>query len=1243
MDGSGQYQAATNRPRRSVQSKLSFCVSSQGCGPRTVATPQPDAVADDGGCNSEGRQKKGKRKRNEKLKSQDGVPEESADNGKEAQELSVHRRKSGRNLKNKQSGGETPVKNRTPTKFGHPETSSKRRMSNGKSDNVKDSNAESQPFCDLWSEAKKAAEENVRLSAGKQTHPFFSICRAAKRSSDIKNLEKSENRSWLGLEGEYCFSFPPLHVVDSVQDDVAVPNWENWKFFETSLPKLDGYCSMKISSAIEVSTKSLLLEAACGKDPKLDNLLVDEKMNGTYKTTSSFKFPSELLSKEKLSSPSEMVHVGWNFSLSSAHGSIADDQDQDKLNNARLASYSKRSICCTDCSLWTEKYRPEISLEVCGNVESVKLLSEWLKSWQERVVQNILNGNHRNHRTIEDSEDSSYDHESDMDELDYGDSPKNVLLITGPIGSGKSAAIYACAREQGFKVIEVNASSLRNGAFMRQTFGEGVDSLGLTHWLAEDQTNQQSKDIQDLQSCMPVIAENGVAADSINMDSSLFSTENVSEKSSHFHIANKTLFLFEEVDVVFDEDHGFISTILKLAETTKRPIILTSNTKQPVLPNLLDRAVLDFKAPSYNELLNHASMVCSFEKLHVSHSLLGHIIKACVGDIRRILLLLQFWCQGFRDITEKTIQRTKSPVPYDIDAVHLAIPQVIPWDLRCELSERVEEEISKAVSALEENSILNELWQHNGTATVQSRKKGKLRKQSVIGRSQFSDHMNHLEDHLYDSDSPSKCFPRVAKQKRCVVLSSESDDGLSSDEVKQKDLSVNQKLYSDELKNEDTSTQADGNNIPAITTPPTSRSQEIYGASQLDQMDESRNALVFQSAFDISEVASTSHVCETSRIQDVDTCISESSFISGIEANMNFKLISQEVSHNSGFTSLYDLNISPLIQPRFELNSADGDGSEVSKFFENHAGTDVPTELLQRNQEIGCFQNEEEHRPSQCQLVNDCSHPDFSAPSMPSDSTACSHEVSSISNTWRRLRSCHHENLKLLPSNSKDVSLVANLTSGLAHLISEADIMFSSCNPIIYDNFEPTSTHCVEPDSFSWYDEQVEMGSTFAQHGLCFYAMKFAAAGSCLGCKNTSDLAQEILAASTGSTSLGKLLSQESSTGQNSCFKDSNAKAPPSLISTGRESATDLYSAILPIVPARLSMVLKGAAFHEYLSFVGQISRFESSRLEESLVDKQKKRSRSRMHYLSSGAHQLSSEQAELLAQRTCFTRSSSI
>jgi hypothetical protein len=114
-------------------------------------------------------------------------------------------------------------------------------------------------------------------------------------------------------------------------------------------------------------------------------------------------------------------------------------------------------------------------------------------------------------------------------------------------------------------------------------------------------------------------------------------------------VINKTLILFEDVDTVFDEDRGFISTILKIAETTKWPIILTSNSeslssvlhisndhrssfdviyilklllfvtlsliceeKDPSLPNLLDQLILDFKYPSAGELLSHVGMVKSY-------------------------------------------------------------------------------------------------------------------------------------------------------------------------------------------------------------------------------------------------------------------------------------------------------------------------------------------------------------------------------------------------------------------------------------------------------------------------------------------------------------------------------------------------------------------------------------------------------------------------------------------------------
>jgi len=55
------------------------------------------------------------------------------------------------------------------------------------------------------------------------------------------------------------------------------------------------------------------------------------------------------------------------------------------------------------------------------------------------------------------------------------------------------------------------------------------------------------------------------------------SSWNTSEKIAINQTANKSLILFEDVDTVFDEDRGFIASILQLAETTKRPIILTSN------------------------------------------------------------------------------------------------------------------------------------------------------------------------------------------------------------------------------------------------------------------------------------------------------------------------------------------------------------------------------------------------------------------------------------------------------------------------------------------------------------------------------------------------------------------------------------------------------------------------------------------------------------------------------------------
>jgi len=81
------------------------------------------------------------------------------------------------------------------------------------------------------------------------------------------------------------------------------------------------------------------------------------------------------------------------------------------------------------CNSFSQKF-----LQVCGNDESVKLLSNWLHSWQQRghqVCTDTYSGD------VCDRQDADYcrvQSESDSENNNEGASLKNVLLITGPTG-----------------------------------------------------------------------------------------------------------------------------------------------------------------------------------------------------------------------------------------------------------------------------------------------------------------------------------------------------------------------------------------------------------------------------------------------------------------------------------------------------------------------------------------------------------------------------------------------------------------------------------------------------------------------------------------------------------------------------------------------------------------------------------------------------------------------------------------
>ncbi|XP_020257075.1 uncharacterized protein LOC109833706 isoform X2 [Asparagus officinalis] len=1114
-------------------------------------------------------------------------------------------------LRNEQTGEDTPKTSPTSREIEQGGSSSKKSLNNKRYDAISDIDGPKlsvrRPLTDLWLEAKMSAEENLRLSAGKQTHPFFAS-RKTKRSHE-SHEKKVEMRCWSGLDGDYTVSCPPVHVFDTLEDNIASFDWKNWEFTETFLSDLSCYRAIeKASSVFDGSVKPLILDN--NNHERMDLNLLPDQVHGRPLSTSSIK-PTSIDWQRFNVAPFSSEHT-----LSQENCSVdnLENKQQDKSLTERLTSYYQRISYWPECSLWTNKYQPENALEVCGNRESVRLLNEWLKSWNERVLQTSTKKNLLEHCDPEDSEDSMYEIESDMDDEAIH---KNVLLITGPIGSGKSAAVYACAKEQGFEVIEVNTSDVRNGTHMKQVFGQAVDSHALNKWSAEDPNGPRNGSIEIVSGSSKQEATHAKIS------------WNASEKIAISQTANKSLILFEDVDTVFDEDRGFIASVLQLVETAKRPIILTSNYRKPVLPQLLDRFVLDFNFPTSDELLSHLYMICASEKAHVSSDMLEYLVRCCLGDIRKTLMLLQFWCQGKGPQTERSARVSYSPMGFDINAAYSIVPRLVPWELPCKLSEKVGDEINKTAFMVEENlqrmevvpqeltpmtpMKMIDLHLSSVSTPVKPRKRALFkRKSSFLDSADLLDHSD-IEDFCDDSDSLENNAQRTVKHKRGIVLSSQSDDG-SADECLQTQT-VNDHQMLDKLKGpiSQTSGMLDLNELPT------------------DPICRYKRGDIVQQPLEIFETGSVSHICDTFKLQDV-SYVPESSFIFGTETNGEEDFLAI-TSHNTCF-NLTD-SISPIHGPPGDANNLDRTTIEQRKCLEDNAGTayDIDVESVNGNEEQEDNQNEDESISCRYHLMDECSRADFNMRLLPGISSP---EVDLVQETWTKLR-CNRDDLKLyVPVNRKDVLSVVNHVSRLADLISEADINFKSCYPLVNDIVEPTMWPCAEPDICSCYEDQMEMGSIYAQHGLCLYAKKFAELGFNLGHAITMDLAEEMLASSMNTVALGKLLSRGKVSCHHSDFEGSlHITKPTHSIPNGREVEAELYDAILSTVPARLSMVVKDTAFHEYVSFLSKLSRLESSRL--SLSIEGRRRSRASRHYLSSGPYSLSDGHVQLLAHTGCF------
>ena len=233
-----------------------------------------------------------------------------------------------------------------------------------------------------------------------------------------------------------------------------------------------------------------------------------------------------------------------------------------------------------------------------------------------------------------------FGHDSQIQELKKYILQKKPVLIHGLTGIGKTAAIYALAKDLDYELLEINSSDLRNK--------EQIDTI-VKNFLQQKSLFQKEK-----------------------------------------------LVLIDEVDGINASDRGGLQELIKLFEDAEYPIVLIANNPWDSKFKTLRQKckLIEFKKLSNELIFNVINNINKKEKLNISKELLNEISKNSKGDLRSAILDLELAKLSDKNIDLREKKETIFNVLKEIFNKH---------EINARIFDNLDEDLDEILLWLEEN------------------------------------------------------------------------------------------------------------------------------------------------------------------------------------------------------------------------------------------------------------------------------------------------------------------------------------------------------------------------------------------------------------------------------------------------------------------------------------------------------------------------------------------------------------